>query len=83
MGNENLPVSGCDADSSVTNGENPVTTESSESPGTAESSELSTTMEPAGAEGQRVSTEVVEVEPESIRPLPPSLRLKSAQESTS
>ena len=43
----------------------------------AEQSEL------AQSEGQRNSTEVVEVDPESIRPLAPSLRLKSALDSTS
>ena len=36
----------------------------------------------AEPEPQRVSTEVVDVEPESLRPLPPSLRVKSAMDAT-
>jgi CBS domain-containing protein len=39
--------------------------------------------EPEQPEELRVSTEVVELDAESLRPLPPSLRLKTAQDSTS
>ena len=35
------------------------------------------------AEPQRTSTEVIDVEPDAIRPLPPSLRVKSALDATS
>ncbi len=54
--------------------------------GTGPSESTASTTEPPDeglVEVQRTSTEVVEVEPESLRPLPPSLRLKSALDSTS
>ena len=51
--------------------------------GTESGALMTEASDPCQPEVQRNSTEVVEVEPESIRPLPPSLRLKSALSSTS
>ena len=75
MGDENLPLSGAEAETGTTAGDKPVEPEPS-GEATSEPSDEALDM-------QRPSTEVVEVEPESVRPLPPSLRLKSALDSTS
>ena len=62
------------------------TADVAEQPATVEAeSATGTTDAPMGPapEEQRNSVEVIDVEPESMRPLPPSLRLKSALDSTS
>ena len=78
MGNENPPLTEAEAETSDPTGET--------SSGTEQSESTASTAEPSDegpVEVQRTSTEVLEVEPESLRPLPPSLRLKSALDSTS
>jgi CBS domain-containing membrane protein len=57
--------------------EQPATVEAESAAGTADAA-----VEPEPEE-QRNSVEILDVEPESMRPLPPSLRLKSALDSTS
>ncbi len=93
MGSDNLPTDGGSTEVQRDAEEKPATvaaesaaTQTDEKPATvaAESAATQTdsTAEPA-IEEQRVSMDVVEVDPESMRPLPPSLRLKSALDSTS
>ncbi len=93
MGSENLPTdSGSTEPQHEVGEEKPSTVEAEATTGTAaavaETAPTATVtadangVEPASEE-QRTSVEVVEVEPESMRPLPPSLRLKSALDSTS
>ena len=79
MGSENLPTDdGSTETQNDMSDEKPANVEA-ESPSVEE---VDTAAQPAPDE-QRNSVEVVEVDPESMRPLPPSLRLKSALDSTS